>query len=195
MRKKGKFNIKISNLIWIIAIILPYIGLWFVNQWYEDEVDKKHKACFVIISKEDMNLRVFDYEGTEKMSFPIACGKALGNKAERGDLKTPEGVFRVSDIQDASTWKHDFNDGLGLLEGTYGPYFIRLEVPGHKGIGIHGTHKPSSIGTRDTEGCIRLHNQDLEELQKVVYCGMIVVVTTSYNDIVATHKKQQEKAI
>ena len=84
--------------------------------------------------------------------YPIACGRALGNKEKPGDMKTPEGLFSVQQIQDASAWTHDFGDGKGEIRGAYGSHFIRLKTPGHRGIGIHGTHDPASIGTRATEG-------------------------------------------
>ena len=38
------------------------------------------------------------------------------------------------------------------------------------------THLPSSIGERATEGCIRLRNEDLEELVRYIYVGMPVVI-------------------
>jgi hypothetical protein len=63
---------------------------------------------------------------------------------------------------------------------------LRLEVPGHKGIGIHGTHKPESIGTRDTEGCIRLKNDDIADLKTKVNIGMVVIVLPSMDDLTAT---------
>ena len=58
----------------------------------------------------------------------------------------------------------------------------KYREPGNKGIGIHGTHDPLSIGTRATEGCIRLNNNDLVELVNVVRPGMMVLVTTSFED-------------
>ena len=113
----------------------------------------------------------------------VACGRALGNKEKPGDMKTPEGLFSVQQIQDASAWTHDFGDGKGEIRGAYGSHFIRLKTPGHRGIGIHGTHDPASIGTRATEGCVRLNNSDLLELvKKYVYVGMPVVILTSEAD-------------
>lgn len=169
-----------------LVIILPYGGIWFCNKWYEAKVKAIDHAAFILVNKEDMTLQVVDYSGNTISSYGIACGKKYGNKTKRGDYKTPEGVFHISDIQNASTWKHDFGDGNGEITGAYGPWFLRLEVPGHKGIGIHGTHKPESIGTRDTEGCIRLHNEDLQELKQRVSVGMMVVVLPSLTDLVGT---------
>ena len=113
----------------------------------------------------------------------IAVCKESGNKEKPGDMKTPEGLFSVQQIQDASAWTHDFGDGKGEIRGAYGSHFIRLKTPGHRGIGIHGTHDPASIGTRATEGCVRLNNSDLLELvKKYVYVGMPVVILTSEAD-------------
>lgn len=69
------------------------------------------------------------------------------------------------------------HDGKGLRKGAYGPYFFRLKVPKFNSIGIHGTCKPETIGTRDSEGCIRLYNNDLCKLRKFVYVGMSVLIT------------------
>ena len=44
------------------------------------------------------------------------------------------------------------------------------------GIGIHGTHDPASIGTRASEGCIRLENSQVEALKKLVCVGTKVVI-------------------
>lgn len=143
---------------------------------------KPANAAFIVISKESMTLALYDFRSQLLAAYPMACGKTLGNKEKPGDMKTPEGVFSIQQIQDAHTWSHDFGDGKGEIKGAYGSHFIRLKTPGHTGIGIHGTHDPSSIGTRATEGCIRLNNDNLLELVKVVYVGMPVIITTSEAD-------------
>lgn len=168
-----------------VLILLPYLGFIFLHSWYDKKTEEIRNASFIIVSKEEMNLRLVDYKGIEKLNFPIACGKNFGNKEKIGDLKTPEGIFHITDIQNSSEWKHDFKDGNGEITGAYGPFFIRLDVPGQKGIGIHGTDRPSSIGTRDTEGCIRLRNEDLQELVKHCDIGMMVFILPSYSDVLA----------
>lgn len=166
-----------------LLVLTPYIGLYAVKCWYDNKVNDIANARFIIVDKEQMQLHLMDYEGNEVKTYGICCGKNYGDKQVIGDMKTPEGIFRITDIEDSSTWGHDFKDGKGRIEGAYGPWFLRLAVPGHKGIGIHGTHKPESIGTRDTEGCIRLANADIEDLKDRVNPGMVVVVLPSYNDL------------
>lgn len=134
------------------------------------------------ISKQTMQLTVYDAQNRVLALFPIACGKSLGNKREEGDMRTPEGCFTVQEILDASRWKHDFGDGKGVIDGAYGPYFIRLYAPPHRGIGIHGTHDEGSIGSRATEGCIRLRNRDLRALMRYIYVEMQVEILPAEAD-------------
>lgn len=145
----------------------------------EVEVVKPHSTLqrqsgMILISKREMRLTLLDSLQNPQLVLPIACGKNYGQKEKVGDMKTPEGDFTIREINDSKSWKHDFKDGLGMIEGAYGPYFIRLWTPPHTGIGIHGTHLPSSIGSRATEGCIRLSNSDLQELVRYIYVGMPV---------------------
>ena len=116
------------------------------------------------------------YEGkTLVRTYPIAIGSSSGDKSAQGDRRTPEGRFSISQIQPASGWTHDFGDGKGIIKGAYGPWFLRLKT-GWKGIGIHGTHDPSSIGTRASEGCVRMFNADVAELRRRVRLGTPVIV-------------------
>ncbi len=125
----------------------------------------------VIVSKEQFRLYVLE-NGDTLWSAPVGVGLNYGNKEEEGDMRTPEGIFEIVSIEKASHWTHDFGDGYGEREGAYGDWFIRLEVPGFSGIGIHGTCFPESIGTRCTEGCIRLHNSDLKKLHRMIRPGI-----------------------
>jgi lipoprotein-anchoring transpeptidase ErfK/SrfK len=135
------------------------------------------RAERIVISKEALMLTVYGASGAKIAEYPVAVGLNYGDKQREGDKKTPEGTFEVQQIQNASYWTHDFGDGKGEIKGAYGSHFIRLLTPGHKGIGIHGTHDPASIGSRATEGCIRLKNEDLSEFVKMVRVGLPVIIT------------------
>ena len=174
---------RILQIIVIVLIVLPYLGTLYIYQWYKNEADKIENAHFILVSKQEMRLFVYNYKGEELHKFPIACGLNYGNKNEQGDMKTPEGIFRISEILNTTDWSHDFNDGKGKISGAYGPHFIRLYVPGHRGIGIHGTHEPDSMEKRVTEGCIRLRNEDLLNLIPMIHNGTIVIITASTEDM------------
>lgn len=175
---------KVAVILLTIALLVPCAGMWVMHNWYENRLAELDRAAFIIADKETMLLKVYNLDGECIADFPMACGKALGNKQAEGDNKTPEGIFRISDIQNSAEWKHDFGDGNGEITGAYGRWFIRLDTPPHRGIGIHGTHLPASIGKRDTEGCIRLSNKDIDSLKNMVYCGLNVIILPSKKDII-----------
>lgn len=173
-------------VLWIILII-PYCCLIPAFLWYNHVLDEVKDSSIIIISKQDMMLYHYNYKGELLQKSGIACGKNFGDKENVGDNKTPEGVFRIGQIEDASGWSHDFKDDtFGPIKGAYGPYFINLDVPGQKGIGIHGTHDPNSIGTRASEGCIRLRNDQLVQLVKHITSATVVVITPSQSDVDST---------
>ena len=132
------------------------------------------QGLYIIIDKSDYKLRLFD-DGQQIREYDIAVGKNYGDKERPGDMKTPIGIFAVDEIIDSSYWTHDFGDGKGEIADAYGPWFISLATP-WDGIGIHGTHDPSSIGTNVSEGCVRMYNNDLRELRERIVLDMSVEI-------------------
>ena len=147
--------------------------------------DKPSGTAFIVVSKHDQTLSVYDRNAagdTVLMAqYPCCMGKNKGDKQRRGDMRTPESPagkpFKITMIQDASTWKHDFHDGRGNIK-AYGHWFLRLETPGHRGIGIHGsTNNEHTVPGRASEGCIRLLDKDIITLKEhFAYVGMPVTV-------------------
>ena len=147
--------------------------------------DKPSGTAWIVISKRDLTLSVYDRDAAGDTiivaQFPCCMGKNKGDKQRRGDMRTPESPagkpFKITMIQDASTWKHDFGDGRGSIK-AYGHWFLRLETPGHKGIGIHGsTNNENTVPGRASEGCIRLLDKDIITLKEhFAYVGMPVTV-------------------
>ena len=129
----------------------------------------------ILINKSTFTLSLF--KGSELVkNYPVAVGRNTGDKQYVGDNRTPVGDFKIVSIENASKWKHDFGDGKGKIAGAYGTWFLRLDAKGWKGIGIHGTHDPDSRGTNATEGCIRLSNEDIDELKQYAYRNMPVII-------------------
>ncbi|MEE1000761.1 MAG: L,D-transpeptidase [Bacteroidales bacterium] len=151
----------------IILTLLILVGVMCYSQ----------KAERIIISKKKLELYAIGEKGDTLCCFKCAVGVNYGDKQRTGDKRTPEGKFSVASIENSSKWTFDFNDGAGQREGAYGPYFIRLKTQqGWKGIGIHGTCFPKSIGKRDTRGCVRLLNKDLVVLKQYIEVGTTVII-------------------
>ncbi|HWP82483.1 MAG TPA: L,D-transpeptidase [Bacteroidota bacterium] len=157
-----------TNFLLLILVLCQYL----------ESHSQPHEEYRIVIKKSEFLLELHQSDSLVR-KFNIAVGKHAGDKQRVGDYRTPEGEFHISQIQDSRDWVHDFGDGKGSIAGAYGPWFLRLDTGAGKtksgkwwkGIGIHGTHAPASIGTMATEGCIRMKNEDLEEMKKLVRIG------------------------
>jgi lipoprotein-anchoring transpeptidase ErfK/SrfK len=74
--------------------------------------------------------------------------------------ETPTGEFTIVNKQ--------ANPG-----GPYGAFWMGLSKPSY---GIHGTNDPSSIGRMVSRGCIRMYNDDVLALTKLVPVGTRVTI-------------------
>ena len=165
--------------------------------------EKLTGTAFIVVSKLEQTLSVYDRNAdgdtTLVPQFPCCMGKNKGNKQRRGDKRTPESSagkpFKITMIQDASTWRHDFHDGRGRIK-AYGHWFLRLETPGHRGIGIHGsTNNENTVPGRASEGCIRLLDKDIITLkERYAYVGMPVTVQAEGQAPFAWEQRARQKA-
>lgn len=155
----------------VILLLLLTCG-WsfnFADLHYRQKISEN----IIIVHKKQKYLQC--YKDGNSYRYPIATGKNTGDKQMIGDLRTPEGVFKIISIEPSETWSFDFDDGLGPIVGAYGPWFLRFDGP-WQGIAIHGTHDEATIGLDDTHGCIRMRNADLIELKNMVTVNYLVVV-------------------
>lgn len=93
-------------------------------------------------------------KGQPFRTYPVAIG--------RQGLDTPLGEWRIR--------SKGVDPG-----GPFGTRWMGLNVPWGT-YGIHGTNAPGSIGTRASQGCIRMHNRHVEELFPWVPVGTPVVI-------------------
>ncbi|MBQ7690903.1 MAG: L,D-transpeptidase [Muribaculaceae bacterium] len=149
--------------------------------FHRDAIDRE--KTFIVISKKELRLSVYaDLNGDTTLiaRYPVCLSRNKGQKEGTGDMKTPESEpgkpFHIKQIQDASDWTHDFGDGRGSIR-AYGNWFMRLETP-FTGIGIHGsTNNEDKLPGRDSEGCIRLRDSDLDHLHdNYAHVGMPVII-------------------
>jgi lipoprotein-anchoring transpeptidase ErfK/SrfK len=73
-----------------------------------------------------------------------------------------------------------------MAGGPSNPLGARAMYLGHTLYRIHGTNQPSTIGTFVSSGCIRLVNDDVEDLFNRVHVGTRVVVLPGANQTPAT---------
>jgi LysM repeat protein len=87
---------------------------------------------------------------------------------------TPEGAFVIEErIPRPVWWKDGRQIPYGHEDNLLGTHYLKLDVPGY---GIHGTWEPESIGHQSSAGCVRLLNEDIEELYTLLPVGVEVVI-------------------
>ena len=90
--------------------------------------------------------------------------------------RTPEGEFKITERIAQPTWWRQ--DGRAIPYGTtnnvLGTHWLSIDVPGY---GLHGTWEPDSIGYQSSAGCVRLLNEDIEELYTLLPVGVPVLIT------------------
>ena len=96
--------------------------------------------------------------------------------------RTPAGAYVISErIVDPPWWRSDGRQiPYGDKENILGTRWMALKATGTtadaRGYGIHGTWDESTIGKSESAGCVRLKNQDVEELFALVPVGTTVAI-------------------
>jgi lipoprotein-anchoring transpeptidase ErfK/SrfK len=118
------------------------------------------------------NRRLTLYQGNDRVkSYPIAVG--------RRDWQTPVGTFQVVQMIHNPAWMNPLTRAVipgGDPNNPLGQYWIGFWTDGQNWVGMHGTPNPESIGQAASHGCIRLYNQDIQELFAQVTVGTPVTV-------------------
>lgn len=96
--------------------------------------------------------------------------------------KTPPGTFEIWDrITEPVWWRPDGREiPYGDDENILGTRWMAIRASGDtdkvKGYGIHGTWDDASIGKAESAGCIRMTNEDVEQLFDLVPLGTEVII-------------------
>jgi LysM repeat protein len=136
----------------------------------------------VVVSKSRFTLDVYlgsagGPDSTYITTFPVGLGT---------DNSTPTGSWVIKNkVTHPAYFPPDGHPG-GVLDpddpkNPLGPCWMGLEgtngqAVGAQSYGIHGTIDPASIGKQSSMGCIRLHNDDVEVVYKMLVAGKSTVV-------------------
>jgi len=89
---------------------------------------------------------------------------------------TPVGEFRITDRLVHPDWWHPDHGRripYGHPEHRIGTHWLGWD---RRGFGIHGTDEPEKIGQSVSLGCVRMRNEDVAELYKLIPSGTRVLV-------------------
>lgn len=116
----------------------------------------------VVVSLPDRKLALV-VNGEVVRVFPVAVG-ALASPS-------PVGRFVIVNRLSEPTY---YRPGKVIAPGPSNPLGTRWLGLDRKGYGIHGTDEARSIGFARSHGCIRLRNQDVEQLFDLLRAGDVV---------------------
>ena len=144
---------------------------------------------YVLLAELDAGkLRVFEQlpgmNLQEVRSFPISIGKQGYGKTVEGDLRTPVGIYRItSTLTDEQL--DDFY-GRAAYPLNYPNVWDRLNQYTGSGIWLHGEASDKKMRPpRDSDGCIVLSNNAIQEIADYLQPGYTKVVTVPSIDWVS----------
>ena len=153
------------------------------------------------INVTEQKLYLQDDQGGIVCEYPVSTSK-YGTGSENGSEKTPLGLHRIHDKIGGSMpinmvlvgrepkglLEDCINEGMELPEDVITSRILWLEgmEPGknqggyvdtyNRYIYIHGTSEEDKIGTPASIGCIRMRNQDVIDLYRMVEIGTEVLI-------------------
>ncbi|MCF7908126.1 MAG: L,D-transpeptidase family protein [Candidatus Omnitrophica bacterium] len=149
------------------------------NNLSSDTIRPKQKlkvaSCeFSIVVDKSQNLLFLKRKGEVVKTYIVSTGKDNSTPVgkftiDRNKLRNPT-WFRTGAIVDPADPENILGSRWMGLEGK--------DANGEdiKGYGIHGTTKPQELGKQITLGCIRMRNQEVEELFDIVPIGTEVLI-------------------
>ena len=128
-------------------------------------------AFSVLVEKSKFRLTVL-LDGHYIKEYAVGVGR---------DNKTPNGIFEIASQKMVKNPAWTAPDGrvypFGHPKNILGTRWIKFkETTAYNGYGIHGTTEPESIGKPSSNGCIRMHNRDVEELFAMLNPGDKVTI-------------------
>ncbi len=128
---------------------------------------KVQKVPFSIIVDKSQSILTLLLGDEVVKTYVVSTGK---------NNSTPTGTFKIKDKLIKPVW---YKDGLAVPaespENVLGSRWMGLTTD-KPGYGIHGTIEPESIGYQCTDGCVRMRNNEVEELFMMVPAGTSVTI-------------------
>lgn len=117
----------------------------------------------IVVDKPKMQMMVVNMFGDTLIRRPVCASAKRGQKKSADDWRTPEGTFKIYGVYNSTDWTYK-----DTQDKCYGPFFIAVLTPRFYGIGLHGTNAPGSVPGRRSHGCMRMHNEDITVVRRMV---------------------------
>lgn len=123
------------------------------------------KGTFSILVDKSQNILILKFNNEIVKTYNVSTGK---------NNSTPIGTYKIVNKLIDPVW---YKDGKEILasspENILGSRWLGFDLPEY---GIHGTIKPEDIGKQITDGCVRMRNEDVQEIYSLVTLGTEVTI-------------------
>ena len=154
----GVFSIRVVIVLLLLVVILsPSVFA---------QIDPDLVSPSIVINLPSRTLELYSKTNLIKV-YPIAIGKS--------STPSPLGNFQIINKEVTPCWIHPRNGNI-VPSGPDNPLGYRW-MEFSPLYGIHGTNAPWAIGLAVSNGCIRMHEENVEELFEVVSYGTPVQIT------------------
>jgi len=144
-----------------------------------------NESVALLLDKSSRQLSVYR-KGELYRSYPVNLGRRpTGAKRFQGDMRTPEGLYRISSKKPHYRWAYflaidypnrgDHKRYKRLLEEERVPILGGKALAIGSGLGLHGSDSAHDGDTDWTRGCVALSNSDITELHELVETGTPVL--------------------
>jgi len=160
------------------------------KKWVDKTLNESKKNCDYSIIIDKFSRKCFIYlNGSRKYEFEAELGRNwVGDKRVKGDMATPEGMYKITQKLDGSKTKYykallldypnDEDKEKFKYEIEHGSLPASAKIGGL--IEIHGN---GGKGIDWTEGCIALTDKEMDAVFKIVKVGTPVTIIGSMVDL------------
>lgn len=132
----------------------------------------------ILVDKKTNQLSVARYkDGSYEIlkTYHATLGQVKGDKADEGDLKTPEGIYTFNALLKPPTLQPKFGKMAFYVDypNTYD------KLAGHTGsnIMLHATNEPDRLKKEfDSLGCVVVNNEEIEEIKSNIRLGLTPII-------------------
>ena len=161
-----------------LVVVIAFCGLAVWRFWPQVPIARNVTADKILVEKEKRQLHLLK-NGAILKSYRIALGgNPKGTKTQRGDERTPEGIYSID-------WRNPKSKYHLSLHISYPNSRDRMQAK-RKGVSpggdimIHGT--PNGLGwigslhnlVNWTNGCVAVSDHEIEEIWRAVPNGTVI---------------------
>lgn len=141
------------------------------------KLDDRFSHHVLVVEKSTHKIHLYENDKSRPKflkSFVFASGKNRGDKWVEGDLKTPEGIYQITEFKSSKRLTEQYGKegaiyGIGAFVLNYPNVFdVRTGKTGD-GIWFHGTNDETRISKGlDSRGCVVTFNNDVKEISQYI---------------------------